>query len=112
MYISIKQLVFILQGGQDKGVSNIGSTYDIRGWVRTARNQKTFSFIEVQMPHTYSNSIPEAQAPSVVMVHSGDMPCHVFPPVLTQRSKCKLHHTVLCCFQSTTRSMGQELNRE
>lgn len=35
------------QGGQDKGVGNIGSTYDIRGWVRTARNQKTFSFLEV-----------------------------------------------------------------
>lgn len=39
-----------VQGKQDKGVSNIGSTYDIRGWVRTARNQKTFSFIEVCLP--------------------------------------------------------------
>lgn len=36
-----------IKGGPDKGVSNIGSAYDVRGWVRTARNQKTFSFLEV-----------------------------------------------------------------
>ena len=35
------------QGGEDQGVKSIGKTFDIRGWVRTARNQKAFSFIEV-----------------------------------------------------------------
>ena len=39
-------LLCACQGGSDRGASNIGLTYDVRGWVRTARNQKTFSFIE------------------------------------------------------------------
>jgi len=36
----------MFQGGPDKGVSNIGSTFDVRGWVRTVRHQKIISFIE------------------------------------------------------------------
>ena len=36
----------MFQGGPDKGVSNIGLKYDVRGWVRTVRHQKIISFIE------------------------------------------------------------------
>lgn len=36
-----------VKGGPDKGVSNIGLNFDVRGWVRTVRHQKTISFIEV-----------------------------------------------------------------
>jgi len=35
------------QGGEDEGKSNIGKTYEVRGWVRTARDQKTFAFLEI-----------------------------------------------------------------
>ena len=36
----------MFQGGPDKGVSNIGLKYDVRGWVRTVRHQKSISFME------------------------------------------------------------------
>ncbi|KAL0022136.1 hypothetical protein WJX79_007169 [Trebouxia sp. C0005] len=36
-----------VKGGPDKGVSNIGLKFDVRGWVRTVRQQKSISFIEV-----------------------------------------------------------------
>ena len=36
----------MFQGGPDKGVSNIGLNFDVRGWVRTVRHQKIISFIE------------------------------------------------------------------
>jgi hypothetical protein len=35
------------QGGEDQGVSNIGKTYEVRGWVRTVRDQKTFAFVDI-----------------------------------------------------------------
>ncbi|DBA99168.1 TPA: hypothetical protein ACH3X3_011790 [Trebouxia sp. C0006] len=43
-----------VKGGPDKGVSNIGSTIDVRGWVRTVRHQKSISFIEVNDGSTLS----------------------------------------------------------
>ena len=36
---------------EDEGVSQIGKEVDLRGWVRTVRSQKAFSFIEVRTPH-------------------------------------------------------------
>ncbi|KAL0018100.1 hypothetical protein WJX77_004540 [Trebouxia sp. C0004] len=36
-----------VKGGPDQGVSNIGLTFVVRGWVRTVRRQKVISFIEV-----------------------------------------------------------------
>ncbi|KAL3140446.1 hypothetical protein ABBQ38_004705 [Trebouxia sp. C0009 RCD-2024] len=62
-----------VKGGQDKGVSNIGSTYDIRGWVRTARNQKTFSFIEVNDGSTLSGLqvVVQPEVPGYDLLENG-----------------------------------------
>lgn len=43
-----------VKGGPDKGVSNIGLKFDVRGWVRTVRHQKIISFIEVNDGSTLS----------------------------------------------------------
>lgn len=36
-----------IHGGDDGGLSRVGSDIVLRGWVRTVRSQKTFSFIEL-----------------------------------------------------------------
>ena len=36
-----------IKGGEDGGVARVGQTMTVRGWVRTCRLQKTFTFIEV-----------------------------------------------------------------
>lgn len=36
-----------IKGGADEGMSNVGKDYEVRGWVRTVRDQKTFAFIEI-----------------------------------------------------------------
>jgi aspartyl/asparaginyl-tRNA synthetase len=36
------------QAGPDGGLSRVGQTVTVRGWVRTVREQKTFAFIEVR----------------------------------------------------------------
>jgi len=36
-----------IKGGADEGMSNVGKEYEVRGWVRTVRDQKTFSFVEI-----------------------------------------------------------------
>lgn len=36
-----------IKGGEDGGLGRVGETMVVRGWVRTCRIQKTFSFIEV-----------------------------------------------------------------
>ncbi len=36
-----------VQGGKDGGKERVGETFTVRGWVRTVRKQKAFSFIEV-----------------------------------------------------------------
>ncbi|KAK9847378.1 hypothetical protein WJX84_006439 [Apatococcus fuscideae] len=43
-----------IKGGSDGGKENVGKEYTIRGWVRTARKQKAFSFIEVNDGSTLS----------------------------------------------------------
>ena len=37
-----------IKGTEDEGVSQVGKEVDLRGWVRTVRSQKAFSFIEVR----------------------------------------------------------------
>ena len=39
--------VVCVQGGSDGGKESIGKGFTVRGWVRTVRKQKAFSFIEV-----------------------------------------------------------------
>lgn len=36
-----------IKGGEDGGLGRVGQTMTVRGWVRTCRLQKTFTFIEV-----------------------------------------------------------------
>ena len=36
-----------IKGGEDGGLRLVGQTMTVRGWVRTCRLQKTFTFIEV-----------------------------------------------------------------
>jgi hypothetical protein len=36
-----------IKGGEDGGLERVGQTMTVRGWVRTCRLQKTFTFIEV-----------------------------------------------------------------
>lgn len=36
-----------IKGGEDGGLGRVGQTMLVRGWVRTCRSQKTFTFIEV-----------------------------------------------------------------
>jgi len=36
------------QAGPDGGLSRVGQTVTVRGWVRTVRELKTFAFIEVR----------------------------------------------------------------
>lgn len=36
-----------IKGGEDGGLARVGQTMTVRGWVRTCRLQKTFTFIEV-----------------------------------------------------------------
>ena len=38
-----------MQGGADGGKEHVGKPYTVRGWVRTVRKQKAFSFIEVNL---------------------------------------------------------------
>lgn len=40
-------LALVMQGGSDGGLANVGTNFEVRGWVRTVRNQKAFAFIEV-----------------------------------------------------------------
>lgn len=42
----------LLNGGfmvQEESETRLGETIEIRGWVRTVRNQKAFSFMEVNI---------------------------------------------------------------
>ncbi|GMH44762.1 hypothetical protein BSKO_12714 [Bryopsis sp. KO-2023] len=36
-----------IKGGECEGVSNVGKVFEVSGWVRTLRAQKTFAFMEV-----------------------------------------------------------------
>ncbi|CAM6128902.1 unnamed protein product [Calypogeia fissa] len=44
-----------IKGGPDEGIGRVGETMVVRGWVRTCRLQKTFSFVEVNDGSTLSN---------------------------------------------------------
>eukprot|EP00210_Caulerpa_lentillifera_P004568 g4358.t1 len=44
-----------IKGSPDGGESNIGLHYEIGGWVRTLRDQKTFAFIEISDGSTVEN---------------------------------------------------------
>ncbi|KAG6541924.1 hypothetical protein Mapa_016649 [Marchantia paleacea] len=44
-----------IKGGPDEGLGRVGEKMVVRGWVRTCRVQKTFSFIEVNDGSTLSN---------------------------------------------------------
>eukprot|EP00884_Botryococcus_braunii_P022687 jgi/Botrbrau1/9101/Bobra.0305s0008.1 len=43
-----------IKGGDDGGLGNVGIEFEIRGWVRTVRNQKAFAFMEVNDGSTIS----------------------------------------------------------
>ncbi|CAD7704410.1 unnamed protein product [Ostreobium quekettii] len=42
-----RPLIKDIKGGADGGLSNVGQTFTVSGWVRTVRSQKSFAFIEV-----------------------------------------------------------------
>ncbi|KAG0612212.1 hypothetical protein M758_6G010500 [Ceratodon purpureus] len=44
-----------IKGGEDGGLGLVGQTMTVRGWVRTCRLQKTFTFIEVNDGSAVSN---------------------------------------------------------
>ena len=47
------------QFSPEKGEDFIGQTITIKGWVRTARKQKTFAFVEVSLYHPSQVMYPE-----------------------------------------------------
>lgn len=51
MRVKIKEL----KNSADKGLSFVGKELEVKGWIRTVRNQKTFTFIEVNDGSTLSN---------------------------------------------------------
>ena len=85
------------QGRPDKGVSSIGKTYDVRGWVRTARNQKTFSFIEASpFPYYFDIMCCHGDRQQTAHLHALSL-AHVPPKTCTQSSSSRMSRISQTC---------------
>ena len=78
-------------------MSNIGKTYEVRGWVRTVRDQKTFAFVDINDGSTLAGlqAVLQVLPPRTYHPHCTDslpsLCCRCFP-CLT----CCRHRALRC----------------